>query len=321
MSQIGNKAFLNTTFPDSKQSLPIFADLSPASQTTYLRYLKAVLEGNESDANMYLQQMPDETKINAAKMNIINDTISAIQEVFGSTSAFEEIVNQKQSEWQNEIDKFKVEPEPSSYAYVRLYDNTYGQVIETYYEGAEWSSSTTYKLNSVVYYGNPIYGKFYKSLSNNNLNINPTNTQYWKEIYKKYTIVKVSNGNKVDGLIGAGISQSQYGLYMALEDITSPRVFDTRKWAKLTKEGTKGVNGGSFNFLGEWDFSINYVIGDLVVYNNYVYAAITENIDSVPSESSTDWRREFNIEPQYIPVQAEEPTGQQEGDLWFKIAE
>ena len=54
MSQVGNNIYPNTTFPDSIQILPTFENLSSADESNYIDYLRAILNGNLSEANYYL---------------------------------------------------------------------------------------------------------------------------------------------------------------------------------------------------------------------------------------------------------------------------
>lgn len=284
MSQIGNNVYPNTTFPDSVQTLPTFTNLATGSQTIYLKYLKAILDGDFEEASAFLSMMPDNSIISASKLNTISDTISAIQEVFSTTDTFLNVINAKQSEWQSIINKFRYDGE-----------------CNFEYPDASWKSDKVYSIGEDVLYSS----KAWRSKVNNNINYAPSdNSIYWEPIFRKYALLLWNNN-----------------LWLCTNDLRYvPSDLGSNAY-QLTFKGDKGNNGDSFNFYESWDSTYSYIQGDLVVYDESAYLSIMDNnLNHLPNEEgSIYWRKEFDFVQQHIPVQSTEPTSQQEGDLWFKI--
>ena len=106
MSQIGSNIYPNTLFPDSVQTLPQFTDLTSEDESNYLSYLQAIINGDLANANYYLSLINPNCLVSATSLNTLSDTIGAIQDLYGSTTTFTDIVNTKQAEWQSIIAKF-----------------------------------------------------------------------------------------------------------------------------------------------------------------------------------------------------------------------
>lgn len=95
-------------------------------------------------------------------------------------------------------------------------------------------------------------------------------------------------------------------------------------WYRITirgKAGESGASASSVSFRYGWNDTTNYIINDIVVSDNGWWVALQPNVNSKPSITNPDW--ELIIEmtggvAQY-PVQAEQPTNQEIGDLWFQI--
>lgn len=291
MSQIGSNIYPNTLFPDSIQTLPQFTDLTSEDESNYLSYLQAIIAGNLANANYYLSLINPNSLVSATSLNTLSDTIGAIQDLYGSTTTFTDIVDEKQAEWQNIIAKF---------AYVGEWK-----------EPVEYESDNTYAQYDLVIYDNAIW----ECKANDTINRIPQEGTYWTQYYVKNSMVgytdSVTNRN---------------ALYIALQDIDTTDtpyesyISDNPKWFRLTLIGIVGDNGDGFSFEGEWKNTLSYSIGDLVTYDEICYSSLTNNnLNHTPNVNPTYWKREFAISMKQIPVQAEMPEDQDIGDLWFEI--
>lgn len=291
MSQIGNNIYPNTTFPDAVQQLPNFTDLSAADQTNYIKYLQQILAGNMTGANDYLNLITDTAIINANKLNILSDTIRAIQDVYNGTETFTNIIEEKQSEWEELINRFK-------------YDGVWQQP-EVY------NPSKTYNRENLVLYNNKIW---YCKLDNTTSNILPAENNNWTQYYFKNSMVRYTDS-----------VSNRAMLYLAVQDIstiTDPYTSsqsESPQWLRLTIVGAKGANGAQFNFWSSWDSAQEYSVGNLVEYNGDAYMSlVNSNINHEPTDTNY-WAQQFITSMKNIPIQSDEPTGMKEGDLWFRL--
>ena len=282
MSQIGTNVYPNTTFPDSVQTLPSFTDLSTADETNYINYLKQIIAGNITAANTYLNQITNTAVLDANKLNILRDTIAAIQDVYGNTTTFSDIVAEKQAEWEAIIERF---------GYVGVWNDFSAYV-----------SGTVYNYGDIVLYNDKVW---YCKL--NNTNVAPSEGANWKQYYYENTMVGYT-----DSLT------NRFLLYIATTDITNNiNPYESSQWQLLSKIGDVGFG---FNFFGSWDSTTTYSMDNLVVYNGNAYVSLQNgNTNHTPSTSTTWWRKEFSISMQPIPIQSAEPTNQNVGDIWFQI--
>lgn len=293
MSTINGNVFPNTTFPDSLQTLPTFEDLSEDYEITYSKYIKALLEGNFAEANSYLEDLNSESMVTAQTLNVLSDTIGAIQTLYSTSDVFSTIINNKQTEWQSIIDKF---------GYV-------GQWVQP----TTFSTSVTYATNSVVLYNGKIWIR--TATSSTAYPIPQDDSEYWKPYYRKNALVS---------LVDTTINQRM--LYVALVDIsitTSPYVDSQSanpQWFKITLQGIKGNNGEGFSFKDAWLDNTTYTLGELVIYDGACYSSLQDdNLNHIPSTSTTWWKKEFETDIAKIPIQANAPTDQDEGDIWFQL--
>ena len=291
MSQIGNNIYPNTLFPDSIQTLPQFTDLTSEDESNYLSYLQAIIAGNLTNANYYLSLINPNSLVSATSLNTLSDTIGAIQDLYGSTTTFADIVDEKQAEWQNIIAKF---------AYVGEWK-----------EPVEYESDNTYAQYDLVIYDNAIW----ECKANDTINRIPQEGTYWTQYYVKNSMVGYTDS-----------ITNRNALYIALQDIDTTDtpyksyISDNPKWFRLTLIGIVGDNGDGFSFEGEWKNTLSYSIGDLVTYDEICYSSLTNNnLNHTPNVNPTYWKREFAISMKQIPVQAKMPEDQDIGDLWFEV--
>ena len=96
---------------------------------------------------------------------------------------------------------------------------------------------------------------------------------------------------------------------------------NTTYWRVLSVRGEKGASGSGMAFIGEWSSSVNYSVNNIVTHSNYVWASTQSSTNQEPSDTSSYWVKIGEVRPAEIPVQTDEPTALETGDLWFKIVE
>lgn len=287
MSQIGNNVYPNTSFPDSKQTLPTFTDLSVADQTAYVNYLKQIMAGNITAANTYLNQITNTAIINANKMNILSDTIAAVQDLYSSTTTFSDIVTQKQSEWEALIKRFGY---MGTWTPFNIYNNI-----------------AVYNLGDIVYYNN----KVWRCKLNNTTTITPAENNNWTQYYYKNSLVGYTNS--IDG---------RFSLYIANVDITNnSSPYNNAEWTDLVRVGDRGDNGVGFSFLNKWDSSVRYSTGNLVIYGNIIYMSlVSNNLNHTPANGEY-WAEQFTNNLRGVYIGTEAPSDIDIEQLWFQIVE
>ena len=283
MSQIGTNIYPNTTFPDSMQSLPDFTDLSAVDQGNYINYLKQIMAGNYTAAKTYLDNITNTAVLNANKLSILKDTIGAIQDVYSNTTTFSNIINEKQAEWESIIERFGY--------------------IGTWTAFNEYVIGNTYNFGNIVIYNNKVW---YCKL--NNTNMAPVEGANWTQYYMKNSMISYT-----DSITNRTL------LYIATVDITNNlNPAESDEWTLLV---TTGATGTGFNFYGTYDSAVIYSYGALIVYNGMAYMSTqNNNVNHTPDPNSYDWWFPvFSISMQPIPITSNEPTNQNENDIWFHI--
>lgn len=96
---------------------------------------------------------------------------------------------------------------------------------------------------------------------------------------------------------------------------------DTKYWLEYDIRGLKGYGGlKNINYLGLWDNSIDYNIGDAVTYKNKLWWAIANNTNTAPNLNHYPWV--LIAAPDVAsktPIQKQTPTGYNIGDFWWQI--
>lgn len=103
---------------------------------------------------------------------------------------------------------------------------------------------------------------------------------------------------------------------------TSPT--DANYWQEYDIKGLQGYGGiSNIKYRGNWDSTVQYNLYDSVVYQNKIWWAIDNNINSVPNLNHYPWQPiAFPTQATRTPIQKEQPTmGYSEGDFWFQIIE
>ena len=96
---------------------------------------------------------------------------------------------------------------------------------------------------------------------------------------------------------------------------------DTKYWLEYDIRGLKGYGGfKNINYLGVWNNSIGYNIGDAVAYKNKLWWAIANNTNTAPNLNHYPWV--LIAAPDVAsktPIQKQTPTGYNIGDFWWQI--
>jgi len=152
---------------------------------------------------------------------------------------------------------------------------------DVFAEGFEWkgnwATSTTYKVGDVVAYGAIIY-------RSNTYHISTTfssDSANWDTFSTGFRY----RGNWAQSTEYIPYDVVKYGavLYLTTIGHTSTSSFATDEptyWEIIVK---------GFEFIGEWDVSTDYKIGDVVKYGGNQYVSITNNVGQIPSTSSANW--------------------------------
>jgi hypothetical protein len=95
---------------------------------------------------------------------------------------------------------------------------------------------------------------------------------------------------------------------------------NTSYWNEYNVKGLQGYPGLGLNLRYNWSATINYSAGDVAVYQNKLWAAIADNINTPPNLMFQDW---FIIGLPKLPIKTSitttAPANISVGDLWFKV--
>lgn len=142
---------------------------------------------------------------------------------------------------------------------------------------------------------------------------------YLVEIVKnKGDYVSTSTYTKYDvvGYITGGAKQYFMGIATTIPVGTLPT--NTSYFVPLTLRGEQGVSGTGLSYRGGWSNIIQYYEDDCVAYNNILWSANVNNLNSEPTISNTNWTKVMDITKQII-TSSTQPSGQMTGDYWYEI--
>lgn len=166
--------------------------------------------------------------------------------------------------------------------------------------------------------------KFYKTQINPDLEQNQIQ---WKEKMSHHAFVGTYNQTipyRVNNIV-----LYQYKLYIrtASDNVPGKIPTDESCWRILTLQGERGENlGGLGNdgaenpttFYFDWIPNQTYAVNSIVSYENKWWIALKRNINSPPSETNNNWELLVkSLQPIY-PFQPNQPTSQEEGEIWFQ---
>ena len=144
----------------------------------------------------------------------------------------------------------------------------------------------------------------------------------WQAIIDQFAYLGVYNSsvqyktNNYVSFVINGVEQ----LYIALSNPpvgTLPT--NTTYWRILSLRGPRGYSGDGLSFIGAWDSTTSYIVGDCVNYDNALWWTISPNVNQTPYEGSTYWELIYRGVPTVYPVTTTPPSIQQDGELWFQI--
>lgn len=107
-------------------------------------------------------------------------------------------------------------------------------------------------------------------------------------------------------------------VYMALSNPPQgARPTNAVYWQVLTVQGVEGPSGAGLSFRGYWSSAYDYTIDDAVVYNNAIWRALKTSNNVIPGTDSSTWSKIVTSGVTTYPIQATEPTNQNDGEIWF----
>ena len=98
---------------------------------------------------------------------------------------------------------------------------------------------------------------------------------------------------------------------------------DIQYWIEYDIKGLQGYGGIDLNLRYNWDNSLNYKVGDVVVYKNRLWYALADNTGTVPNLNHYPWVIiSLPQMPNRTPIQKAMPqSGYSTGDFWFQITD
>lgn len=111
-------------------------------------------------------------------------------------------------------------------------------------------------------------------------------------------------------------------LFLCISDaIAGTPITNTNYWQPLTLRGEQGSSGETLTFRYDWDATQTYYTQDVVVYNNVIWVATSQNSNQPPSNSSIYWNFLYTASQDIYPFSSSSstPTVTEIGSLWFEI--
>lgn len=95
---------------------------------------------------------------------------------------------------------------------------------------------------------------------------------------------------------------------------------NTEYWLEFDIRGFQGYGGLDLNLKFNWDNTISYKQGDIVIYRNKMWYALADNTNYEPNLNHYPWVIiSMPKMANKTPIQRATPTGYDTGDLWFQI--
>lgn len=89
-------------------------------------------------------------------------------------------------------------------------------------------------------------------------------------------------------------------------------------WLLLNLDGDYGAPGTDLTMKFNWDKDTSYVPNDLVVYDNIIYAALSQNINTVPPDNPNIWLLFLKVTKGSITVGMTPPDIYTNNTVWFQ---
>ena len=108
--------------------------------------------------------------------------------------------------------------------------------------------------------------------------------------------------------------------YICIQDNTNQLPTNVNYWVKLIGlQGDKGAPGIDVNYRGQWLSSKTYNKNDIVIYGDYLWVSLQDNVTDMPSETSNEWGIFLPFPTVKIFVSREQPINTYSGMIWMKI--
>lgn len=109
--------------------------------------------------------------------------------------------------------------------------------------------------------------------------------------------------------------------YMCIkETINNEPLTSQEHWVKIGLKGETGDDGLDVSLKYNWAPNTEYFVNDLVVFNDTIYVAKQDNINSGPDTSPYIWGIFILISDGYISVGKEPPAKFNQDTIWFKTS-
>lgn len=110
------------------------------------------------------------------------------------------------------------------------------------------------------------------------------------------------------------------GYYTLKEPPIGTLPTNTEYWLEFDIRGFQGYGGLDLNLKFNWDNTISYKKGDIVIYKNKMWYALADNTNYEPNLNHYPWVIiSMPKMANKTPIQRATPTGYDTGDFWFQI--
>jgi hypothetical protein len=110
------------------------------------------------------------------------------------------------------------------------------------------------------------------------------------------------------------------GYYALKEPPIGTLPTNTEYWLEFDIRGFQGYGGLDLNLKFNWDNTISYKKGDIVIYRNKMWYALADNTNYEPNLNHYPWVIiSMPKMANKTPIQRATPTGYDTGDFWFQI--
>ena len=108
--------------------------------------------------------------------------------------------------------------------------------------------------------------------------------------------------------------------YVCIQDNTNQLPTNVNYWVELIGlQGDKGIPGIDVNYRGQWQSTQIYNKNDVVVYGDYLWVSLQDNVTATPSTISDKWGIFLLFPKVKIFVSREQPVNIYDGLIWAKI--
>ena len=108
--------------------------------------------------------------------------------------------------------------------------------------------------------------------------------------------------------------------YVCIQDNTNQLPTNTNYWVELIGlQGDKGIPGIGVNYRGQWLSTQAYNKNDAVIYGDYIWVAMRDDVTIMPSSTSDAWTIFLPFPKVKIIVSRKQPTNIYDGLIWARI--